>query len=223
MGLKILLVHGYAQNIGIFKGKTGALRRFLKKYGEMSFIEAPFALPEDPDFPGQQKYGWYVRSEDEQTRADLDHSGSVISEFIRENGSELVVGFSQGATVALHPLLDALQSGMDSFPTLKGVLMISPYFPSTPALAKSNSDFIATLAGLPQESSREGDTLRLPKCLIMGGSGDSVVPVSGFSHLHELLVELGVDTSLYTHDRGHFIPTDAAAKEAMRTFLDSLE
>ncbi|XP_049785816.1 esterase GA18864 isoform X2 [Schistocerca cancellata] len=42
---KILCIHGYRQNGDVFKQKTGALRKVLKKHAEFVFVTAPMRVP----------------------------------------------------------------------------------------------------------------------------------------------------------------------------------
>lgn len=42
--LRILCIHGYRQNSGSFREKTGALRKLLKKQVELVFMSAPLTV-----------------------------------------------------------------------------------------------------------------------------------------------------------------------------------
>ncbi|KAJ0004021.1 hypothetical protein NQD34_010235 [Periophthalmus magnuspinnatus] len=46
--LRILCIHGYRQNSGSFREKTGALRKLLKKSVELVFMDAPLSV-QPPD------------------------------------------------------------------------------------------------------------------------------------------------------------------------------
>lgn len=46
--LRVLCLHGYRQNGTMFREKTGALRKLLKKYiVEFVYIDAPHLIPND--------------------------------------------------------------------------------------------------------------------------------------------------------------------------------
>lgn len=44
--LRVLCVHGYRQNGGSFREKTGALRKLLKKHAELVYLSAPHCVQE---------------------------------------------------------------------------------------------------------------------------------------------------------------------------------
>lgn len=42
--LRVLCIHGYRQNGGTFREKTGAFRKLLKKQVELIFVDAPLSV-----------------------------------------------------------------------------------------------------------------------------------------------------------------------------------
>ena len=42
--LRVLCIHGYRQNGGSFREKTGALRKLLKKQVELVYLDAPHSV-----------------------------------------------------------------------------------------------------------------------------------------------------------------------------------
>lgn len=46
--LKILCLHGYAQNAEVFRAKTGSFRKLVHKWAQFNYVNAPHKLtPED--------------------------------------------------------------------------------------------------------------------------------------------------------------------------------
>jgi len=97
---KILFLHGYAQSASIFSGKTGGLRKTLKKIGyETQYIQGPLKLKgdqlHDPSTEELDLYGWWPYGmNDYDVQDGID---TVIKEAGNLDEIEGIVGFSQGA------------------------------------------------------------------------------------------------------------------------------
>ena len=109
--LKLLCLHGYAQNGQFFRERTGAVRKQLKSVCEFTFLDAP--RPATGEFLGQideatrgAPLGWYNTRDGNRPAlssayAGLDESLELIRQTCQRQGPfDGVLGFSQGATLA---------------------------------------------------------------------------------------------------------------------------
>lgn len=97
----ILFLHGYAQSASIFSGKTGGLRKTLKKLGyESHYVNAPLKLQgdqlHDPTAEELDLYGWWPYGMDDY---DVQQGIDTVLEASKNLNGEVegLVGFSQGA------------------------------------------------------------------------------------------------------------------------------
>ncbi len=211
--MKCLLLHGFRQNESIFRGRSGALRSILKKYAtSFEYLQGP--VPLESENGGQETYGWYFRSPSEDERSNVDESAELVMNYVKEHDIEMVVGFSQGATLGLGLLHRMLRSA--ELPALKVVIMFSPYFPSSAAVAEGHPDFLSEMMA----DRDAGPTDRpMPRVMLVGGTGDQVVPVAGFQLIEEILGARGVEATTFMHEGGHFMPTNKDAKAQYIQFL----
>ncbi|SMN20538.1 similar to Saccharomyces cerevisiae YOR280C FSH3 Putative serine hydrolase [Maudiozyma saulgeensis] len=115
---KILMLHGFVQSDRIFSGKTGGLRKNLKKLGyELYYANGPEVVDKSTlpggddnkttemliaDAKSDDLYGWWLRKTS-GPNALLDYeikqsTFDYLHEYIIENGPfDGIVGFSQGA------------------------------------------------------------------------------------------------------------------------------
>ncbi|CCF55855.1 hypothetical protein KAFR_0A04200 [Kazachstania africana CBS 2517] len=101
---KILMLHGFLQSDKIFSGKTGGLRKALKKLGyELHYPCGTEVIPandvgleEDTD---AEMFGWFVRNKDSFTEFEIKPKTiNYLREYIIKNGPfDGIIGFSQGA------------------------------------------------------------------------------------------------------------------------------
>lgn len=121
---KILFLHGYAQSASIFSGKTGGLRKTLKKQGyDTVYVNAPLKLKgdqlHDPSAEELDLYGWWPYGMDDyEVQEALD---MVLSE--GKDDVEGIVGFSQGA--GLSGVIAARYKEL--LPSLKWVIFFSGF------------------------------------------------------------------------------------------------
>ena len=109
--LKILALHGYAQNGQFFRERTGAVRKQLKSVAEFTFIDAPHAatgafLGQIDEATRGAPLGWYNTRDGNRPAISGAYEGLVeslelVSATCRTQGPfDGVLGFSQGATLA---------------------------------------------------------------------------------------------------------------------------
>ena len=96
--LKILCLHGYAQNAEFFRQRTGSIRKNLKSTCDFHFVDAPHEatasfLTADADGDGRgANLGWWNAAEERERPATskaycgLDESLALAQRTIREHG-----------------------------------------------------------------------------------------------------------------------------------------
>ncbi|KAJ8417261.1 hypothetical protein AAFF_G00284880 [Aldrovandia affinis] len=125
--LRILCIHGYRQNSGSFRDKTGALRKLLKKQVEWVYMNAPHSVPQRTDVVQEQKEvakdeedprGWWFSDIQAQSfdarqvcgaSLGLEDSLEAVKKAVRELGPfDGILGFSQGAALKDGVIPDSL-------------------------------------------------------------------------------------------------------------------
>jgi len=117
---KVLMLHGYGQNVNIFSKRVAALRKSFGKDIELVFVDAPhvlepvdltghgthldaFGAPEASvasEDPTLKPRGWWL-TDPTRTRTDgLEESLAHLRDILRTQRFEGVFGFSQGAAMA---------------------------------------------------------------------------------------------------------------------------
>ena len=125
-----------------------------------------------------------------ETTAGLERAARNVAAFIAAEGIDCVLGFSQGATLALH----LLRTGA----VRRGVLF-SPYaIQDDPLLSATTS----------------GSALRGSALVFCGERDDLVPPASSEAAAKQVLSAVVV-----RHAAGHVIPVNAATKDRVRAFL----
>ncbi len=123
---KVIFLHGYAQSASIFSGKTGGLRKTLKKQGyESIYINAPMKLKgdqlHDPSSEELDLYGWWPYGMDDyevQPAIDL-----VLGQTKGDEQVEGIIGFSQGAGLSGA----IVAKYREALPSLKWVVFFSGF------------------------------------------------------------------------------------------------
>ncbi|XP_038049418.1 esterase OVCA2-like isoform X2 [Patiria miniata] len=203
--LKILCIHGYRQNAQIFRERTGALRKIIKKYTELVFISAPNKVQPAEGEEDLDQRGWWFSTTDHTFKASqacevdpgLQESLTTVAEAFKELGPfDGVLAFSQGAAFAA--ILCALQSQGDTrFPFKFAVLVAS--FRS---LSSSHAAFYANPIDCPT--------------LHVFGDTDGVIPKES----SEGLLPLFVNPQVLNHPGGHFVPASSPQKKVYLDFLE---
>lgn len=207
--LRVLCIHGYRQNEGSFRERTGALRKLLKKHVDFFFLSAPHVIPEPQNLArpeGEQERGWWFSKPDksyyalEKTDCDLGFHTSL--ETIRKTFDEQgpfdgVMGFSQGA--AFVPLLEATRKREPDGPIQFRFAILVAAFKSLVS---------------PHLEYYKASLMDIPSFHIIGSS-DAVIP----SEASEELAALCAGAIVYRHDGGHYIPASGQLKTTLLEFL----
>lgn len=152
--LRLLCLHGYAQNGDFFRVRTGALRKALKR-ADFHFIDAPYParagfIQEDVDGANGRgpALGWWdFEGETSRPSTSAKYSGleealrNVHQVIEREGPFDGILGFSQGATLAA--MLCLLPPGP---PPVKFVVLIAAFPPRD---LKYRDFFIDGAVGVP--------------------------------------------------------------------------
>ncbi|XP_071812664.1 esterase OVCA2-like [Apostichopus japonicus] len=202
--LKILCLHGYRQNADTFRGKTGSLRKILKKFIEPVYITAPNIVKPLVDGSPDDQRGWWFSTVNESFSAKetsnvdpgFQESLSCIAEAVQKHGPfDGILGFSQGASMV--GMVCALMEQGDS---------------------RFKFDFAIMIAAFRSHSTQHdvcySRTIQLP-CLHVFGDTDQVIP----KEMSEEHLQYFENNTQLNHSGGHFVPASSAQKGVYTEFL----
>ncbi|XP_056141133.1 esterase OVCA2 [Lampris incognitus] len=220
--LRVLCLHGYRQNSGSFRDKTGALRKLLKKRVELVYVTAPLGVPEvcsgqeknggSGSGPGgdEDPRGWWFSDVRErsfsaqqecQESLGLDDSVKTVREAVKDQGPfDGILGFSQGA--ALVAMLCSLQEQN-----------LEPDF---------RFRFAILVAGFRSVCEKHQKFYTVPlliPSLHVFGQEDRVIP----DKMSRELLTTFQDPRVLTHPGGHFVPAASAHRQTYQEFLKRFE
>ena len=200
--LKLLCLHGYAQNGQFFRERTGAVRKQLKSVCEFTFLDAP--RPATGEFLGQideatrgAPLGWYNTRDGNRPALSSSYDGleeslALVRTTCQSQGPfDGVLGFSQGATLAA---LLCLTTDLFQF-----AVLFAGYVPR-------DSTVLASMdAGAP---------CTLPSFHCLGATDASVPP-----DVARALASRFADPVIHEHEGGHVVPGNAPLRSALKAFL----
>ncbi len=206
--LKILCLHGYRQNVAMFKEKLGAFRKIVRKKVSLHYIEAPHLVPNEE---AVEQRGWWFSGEDDYFKAthvsDCDkgfnESLDLIKNFIAEDGPfDGLFAFSQGAALAV--MLELLQArggreadGLD----FKFAMVVAPF--------KSRSSRHSYLY-----DEKLLGKIEIPTLIVIGDT-DQVIELS----MSNELLPYFKNATVLRHPGGHFVPATGKQKSDYLDFL----
>lgn len=205
--LNVLCLHGYRQNENVFRERSGAFRKMLKKHVNFVFVSAPHEIPNLARTAEAKERGWWFSRGDRSYNA-LDVSDVCIGfeesiQLVKETCERLgpfdgLLGFSQGA--AFTSLLCALaQSCSDSFNLpLKFALLIAGF----KSLLSTHSYLYHTPIDIPT--------------FHVIGVNDRVIPVAA----SEDLLSFCKGAVAYRHSGGHYMPACPDLRSSLLKFLE---
>jgi len=240
--MKILMLHGYTQNGGLFHAKTRAMEKHLEK----SFPGVSLTYPTGPvhlkpgDVPGfdpnhpsrasdsedMQAYGWWRRSDtsDPPEYVGLENGLEVVSKILASEGPfDGVMGFSQGAGLAamVTSLLEG-ESRQKAFQNQQSNSSLAIEYPSS--FAKLNHPplkFAIFYCGFVAPGERYTGFyephISTPSCNFIG-SLDSVVDESRTQALVDACGGSS-KTQVLVHPGGHFVPSAKQYLNAIVSFI----
>ena len=204
--LRVLCLHGYRQNGTVFRERTGAMRKLLKRYVDFVFISAPHIIPNEENRhrpPEQQERGWWF-SKSEKTYNALDKTDvclgfeesvqAVKEAFDAEGPFDGLLGFSQGACLAA--LLCIMQQ-TTSFPKFKFVILVSGFR----SLLSPHAHFYK-------------EPISFPSFHTIGATDDVIS-----AQASEDLFTCFLGALSYRHQGGHYIPASLELRTALQEFL----
>ena len=206
--LKVLCLHGYRQNETIFRERTGALRKLLKREIEFIFVSAPHIIPEPDNLvypPDLQERGWFFSRPERAYKGidqtdiciGLEESLHFLEQVFKENGPfDGILGFSQGACL-IGLLCAQYHSDMNSPFRFQFVMLFSGF----KSLLSPHSNIYT-------------NPLQWPSFHTIGDT-DEVIP----SHMSTDLAGLFANAILYHHKGGHYIPASPDLRRALQDFL----
>ncbi|KAG9948012.1 hypothetical protein KCU85_g5443, partial [Aureobasidium melanogenum] len=108
--LRVLVLHGYGQNSEMMRLKMKTLRSSieaeLKDYYpsgvEMDFVDGPVDLSDDQEETTPTRlHAWWTALDDRNRYVELDASLTSVLTQLRERPVDAIIGFSQGAALAV--------------------------------------------------------------------------------------------------------------------------
>lgn len=205
--LKVLCVHGYRQNDKMFREKSGAFRKLLKKYIDFHFVCAPHIIPEVNNLsrpPSEQERGWWFSKLDKSYKAldetDIcigyeDSVQTIVQEFEKNGPFDGVLGFSQGA--AFTSLLCALKKDPQYKLHFKFAIIVAGF----KSLLKAHRHMY--------EEPIDGPSFHAV------GESDAVIPSQSSVDLQSSFI----NPVVYTHAGGHYMPASPQLRTALTDFL----
>ena len=207
--LRILCLHGYRQNETIFRERTGALRKLLKREAEFVFVSAPHVIPEPENLekpPEEQERGWFF-SRPERGYKGIDQTDLCIGledtiDFLdailkTQSPFDGVLGFSQGACL-LSLILTHFKSTHSVFD-----FKFAMFFSGFKSLLTPHRELYSTCC-----------SIECPSFHTIGET-DGIIP----SQMSVDLSNLFNTPTVYTHNGGHFIPASPDLRRALQDFL----
>jgi predicted esterase len=191
----------------LFKARLGALKKYLKQYADLEFMDAPVDLLEvkvdeasGETYPVNRRTWWrFTEQQDPATGTSTyiyhgveDALQAVKDEYEKNGPYDGVLGFSQGAAVAA--LL--ISRGVVPF---KFAILVSGFVPRDPHTTLREKCDVPTLHVL--------------------GQTDEILPPQNSRRL----IDYFVNPMVIEHEGGHYVPTTpetvAAYKELVSRFV----
>ena len=197
--LKVLCLHGYAQNAEILRDRSGGFRKPLKKSRfECVYVDGPFGCTKDGEGIENAdadpfRRAWWRGSSAETTYVGWTESRVRLVEMWESQKFDGILGFSQGAGAAamlcaeLRPQFGIFVSGF------------VPRDQQAAAALLSGVDDVPTLHVFG-----EGDTLVEPE-------------------RSRALSECFADSTVIVHEGGHMLPSSGVVRRQVVDFLERVE
>ncbi|KAI8092671.1 serine hydrolase FSH [Halteromyces radiatus] len=226
--LRILCLHGLAQNGIHFRKKMTTLATSIDKQAELVYVTAPHVIL-SPEYSSVSKreqdsnitisdevkaFGWwhplrYKKLLPDGTCVGTMETLSFLKQVMIDQGPfDGILGFSQGA--CLSACLSVMLENRTILPN-----MIPPDFPH-PSLK-----FVIIVAGFPPKQQEAFKPLfaqpikiRTPSMHMIGDLDTLVLP----EQMNEL-ANLYQDPVIFKHSGGHFVPSSIAAQKNLSEFL----
>ena len=247
--LKVLCLHGYAQNGLVLRDRSGGFRKPLKKSRfEMHYPDGPFGcdtiageVDMAADEESMRRRAWYRRSPEDGLCPGWNESRETLCSLWEREGFDVLMGFSQGAAAAA--MLCA-----DLSPPLrpKIAIFVSGFVPRDAEVASSLHAGVDGVPSLHVMGLADVLVLRASKlvgtrictrfwpALILAPPRspaefarwfDSCVSqqelvVPGRSHA---LASLFADATVVEHSGGHTMPSSADVRRQFVTFLERID
>jgi pimeloyl-ACP methyl ester carboxylesterase len=222
---KVLMLHGYKQTQTLFYDRTGGLRKFLKNYAKLIYVEAPHIIPIEEELNKtseslndqvstqcvEKQRAWYLKSNEWPNRdraKDLEQTLVYLnSMFEKEGPIDAVCGFSQGATIAC--ILASIATN-DQLAEHERFKYIRFRFAIIAATNKGPEIEHQTFYSLEKK-------INMPT-LHMIGSSDKIILLNSSLELTNYFV----DPKVFIHDCGHCIPVNAETKVELASFFNCM-
>jgi hypothetical protein len=210
--LRVLCLHGYAQEAQGLRSKSGSLRRAAKGCADFVFVESPLHAAECPHSKahgiGARPAWWNFTDGPHPRYHGWEESLAFIADVCVEKGPfDGVLGFSQGAAMA-------------------AMLCAQPgNAPRAAMLADAASfQFAAVFSGFVPRDARAAARLErgasgATSVFSCYGEGDAIIEPARSEALADILKRGGAEDVRVVHDGGHLVPSSPAVRRAFAAFL----
>ncbi|KHJ48726.1 serine hydrolase [Trichuris suis] len=193
----------YRQNGHSFRAKTGSLRKRLNDIAELHYVDSPLIASCTPRENEEPRSWWFSTDDGRFSSRDetdictgFDSSlQSIVGLFDNEPRYDGLLGFSQGACMA--SLITSLMENGKFGPTFRFVILFSGFVSRS-----SKHKFIE-------------DRLLATPSLHVVGETDAVIP----KEMSLQLANMFSNPTIVYHDGGHYVPSNPALANAVKTFL----
>lgn len=196
--LKVLCMHGYAQTGAVLRDRSGGFRKpFKKSVFEMSYPDGLFGCTKDGEDQDEadadlKRRAWWRGHAGQATYVGWAESRATLLDLWEQEQFDGILGFSQGAAAAAM-LCAELRPRFGVF--------VSGFVPNDACAAAS------LLAGVDAS---------VPTLHVLGAGDELVTPERS-----RALADLFEDARLVTHEGGHMIPSGAAVRAEVASFVES--
>ena len=208
--LNVLCLHGYRQNETVFKERSGAFRKMLKKHMNFVFLSAPHELPEPANLArtaeARERGWWFSRSDRSYSALDVsdvcigfEESVQLVKEMCEKQGPfDGLLGFSQGAAFTSLLCAMAQNSSGGLHLQFKFALLIAGF----KSLLSAHSCLYLSPVDMPT--------------FHVIGVNDRVIPIAA----SEDLVSFCKGAVAYRHSGGHYMPACPDLRSNLLHFLE---
>ena len=205
--LRVLCLHGYRQNETIFRERSGAFRKLLKRHIDFIFISSHQVIPQPENLARtevEQERGWWFSTPErtynamDKTDVSLGYEDSLklVREVFKTQGPfDGILGFSQGAAFA--SLLCSIQNKPDCPIRFKFAILIAGF----KSLLSPHAHMYRDLIDVPSFHTI--------------GETDAVISTQA----SEDLLTVFNNPTAYRHSGGHYVPASPQLRSVLLKFL----
>ena len=208
--MKILCLHGYTQNAGVFKKKIAVLSKALQPDFETIFVDGPIkSTMSFKETQQDNELAWWNSIKKGELHHYIGYKQSLdyLHEFIRNQGPfHGILGFSQGATMAC-----ILASTMNPPPSF--LIVCGGFIPRDPELFSYLT--IDKLKSLHIMGERD-ELVSVEQSMLMV---HKITGTKGMELEQDMISPITESSSILLHDGGHVFPCKSIYKKLILEWI----